>query len=98
MAWFKTARYDLKRGKIDQLIEQMKQVRKASRGSRRKIITSQIYYFNKPLATGLFNYDKIAQLNLPIGSGAVEVCSVKLSIYASKVTNDFKNQGVFRKR
>ncbi len=50
----------------------MKQLRKASRGSRRKIMTSQIYYFNKPLATGLFNYDKIAQLNLPMGSGSVE--------------------------
>ena len=72
IAWFKTARSDLKIGQVDQLIEQMKQLRKASRGSRRKIMTSQIYYFNKPLATGLFNYDKISQLNLPIGSGAVE--------------------------
>ncbi len=49
-----------------------KLLRKSIRGSRRKILTQQIHYFNKPLSTGLFNYDKIAQLNLPIGSGAVE--------------------------
>ncbi len=35
-------------------------------------VIKQIYYFDKPLATGLFNYDKISQFNLAIGSGAVE--------------------------
>ena len=69
---FKSARSDLKRGKIVQLLEQMKQPRKSIRGSRRKNLTSQINYFNKRLSKGLFNYDKITQLNLPIGSGAVE--------------------------
>ena len=72
ISWFKTARSDLKRGKIDQLIEQMKQVRKSSRGSRRKIMTNQINYFDKRRNKGLLNYDKISQLSLPIGSGAVE--------------------------
>ena len=72
ITWFKAARSDLKRGKIDELIEQMKRLRKVIRGSRRKILTQQIHYFNKPLSTGLFKYDTIAQLNLPIGSGAVE--------------------------
>jgi hypothetical protein len=71
-AWFKIARKDLKNGKILDLLEQMKHHRKSIRGSRRKILTSQINYFNKPLYQGKFNYDKIAQLNLPIGSGAIE--------------------------
>jgi hypothetical protein len=70
--WFFSARKDLKNGKIIDLIEQMKQKKKSIRGSRRKILTSQINYFNKPLYQGLFNYNKISQLNLPIGSGAVE--------------------------
>lgn len=72
ITWFKTARSDLKRGKVIQLLEQMKQHRKSIRGSRREILTSQINYFDKRLSKGLFDYQKISQLNLPIGSGAVE--------------------------
>jgi len=71
-AWFDSARKDLKNGKINQLLERMEQVKKSSRGSRRKIMTNQINYFDKRRNKGLLNYDKIAQLNLPIGSGAVE--------------------------
>ncbi len=72
LTWFKIARKALKSGKIDSLLEQMKQLRKSSRGSRRKIMTNQINYFDKRRNKGLLNYDKISQLNLPIGSGAVE--------------------------
>ncbi len=72
MTWFKASRSDLKRGKVDQLIEQMEQITKYSRGSRRKIMTNQINYFDKRRNKSLLNYDKISQLNLPIGSGAVE--------------------------
>ncbi len=50
----------------------MKQHRKSSRASRRKIMTNQINYFDKRRNKGLLHYDKITQLNLPIGSGAVE--------------------------
>ena len=50
----------------------MEQITKSSRGSRRKIMTNQINYFDKRQNKGLLNYDKISQLNLPIGSGAVE--------------------------
>ncbi|MGK7935626.1 MAG: ISLre2 family transposase [Xenococcaceae cyanobacterium] len=71
-AWFTAARSDLKKGKIVSLIEQMKQYRKSVRGSRRQILTSQINYFSKRVSKGLFDYNKISQLNLPIGSGAVE--------------------------
>lgn len=72
ISWFFSARKDLKNGKIDSLLEQMKHHRKSSRASRRKIMTNQINYFDKRRNKGLLNYDKISQLNLPIGSGAVE--------------------------
>lgn len=70
--WFLAARSDLKKGKIISLIEQMKQYKKSVRGSRREILTSQINYFDKRVSKGLFEYKRIRQLNLPIGSGAVE--------------------------
>ncbi len=70
--WFKSARSDLKKGKIISLIEQMKQQRKLLRGSKRQLSTSQINFFDKRVSKALFNYDKIAQLKLPIGSGAIE--------------------------
>ena len=69
ITWFKTARSDLKKGKILSLIEEMKQYMKSTRGQKREIISRQINYFSKKVAKGLFNYDKIAQLKLPIGSG-----------------------------
>jgi hypothetical protein len=70
--WFKASRSDLKKGKILSLIESMKHQRKSTRGQKRKIINSQINYFSKRALKGLFDYDKIRQLNLPIGSGAIE--------------------------
>ena len=36
------------------------------------MMSSQINYFSKRVSKGLFDYNKISQLNLPIGSGAVE--------------------------
>lgn len=72
LAWFKMARSDLKKGKINSLIEQMKQQRKLLRGTKRQLSTSQINFFDKRVSKGLFNYDKITQLKLPIGSGAIE--------------------------
>ena len=70
--WFKLARSDLKKGKIYSLLEQMKHHQKSIRGSRRQILTREINYFSKRLSKGLFDYNKITQLKLPIGSGAVE--------------------------
>ena len=72
LAWFKIARSDLKKGQIYSLLEQMKQYRKLVRGSRRQILTKEINYFSKRLSKGLFEYNKIRYLKLPIGSGAVE--------------------------
>ena len=77
LIWFKAARSDLKKGKICSLLEQMKQYRKSTRGKKREILTSEINYFRKRVSKGLFNYDKIAQLKLPIGSGAVESLILK---------------------
>ena len=72
ITWFKTARSDLKKGKVISLIDEMKQHKKPLRGQKREIITSQINYFTKRVSKGLFDYDKIVKLKLPIGSGAVE--------------------------
>jgi hypothetical protein len=49
----------------------MKQLIKSIRGCR-QLMTNQINYFSKRLLKGLFNYAEIAELNLPIGSGAIE--------------------------
>ena len=70
--WFFSARKALKNGEVDELLKQMKYHKKSSRGFRRKIMTNQINYFDKQRNKGLLNYNKISQLNLPIGSGAVE--------------------------
>ncbi len=72
LAWFISDRSDLKKGKIYSLLEQMKQYRKLVRGSRHQILTKEINYFSKRLSKGLFEYNKIRYLPLPIGSGAVE--------------------------
>ncbi len=44
-------------GKIDELLEQMKPVRKLSRGSRRKIMTNQINYLDKRRNKGYKDID-----------------------------------------
>ena len=88
-AWFKTARSNLKKGQIISLIEQMKQYRKSVRGYRRQILTSQNNYFNKRGSQGLFDSNKISQLNLPIGSGAVE------SLIRQAVNLRLKSNGKF---
>ncbi len=89
LTWLKTARSDLKKGKVISLIDEMKQHRKTFRGQKREIITSQINYFTKRVSKRLFDYDKIAQLNLPIGSGAVE------SLIRQAVNLRLKSNGKF---
>ena len=70
--WFKQARCDLKRGKIANLLEEMKTLRTPARGERRQTMTAQINYLSKGFEKGRLNYALLAQKNLPIGSGAVE--------------------------
>ena len=70
--WFNQARSELKRGKLTPVLEEMKTIRKKARGSRRQIMTSQINYLTKGCEKGRLNYDQVAALKLPIGSGAVE--------------------------
>ncbi len=70
--WFKQARCDLKRGKIANLLEQMKNLRTPARGERRQTMTAQINDLTKGFEKGRLNYALLAQKNLPIGSGAVE--------------------------
>jgi hypothetical protein len=89
ITWFKTARSDLKKGKVISLIDEMKQHRKPLRGQKREIITSQINYFTKRVSKKLFDYDKIVKLKLPIGSGAVE------SLIRQTVNLPLKGNGKF---
>lgn len=70
--WFKSARSDLKRGKITALLEQMAALSKQADGEPLEIMTAQINYLTKGYAEGRLNYAQIAALKLPIGSGAVE--------------------------
>lgn len=70
--WFKQGRSSLKRGKITVLIEQMTALSKQAHGEEQEIMTAQINYFTKGYVEGRLNYAKIAELKLPIGSGAVE--------------------------
>ena len=70
--WFKQARASLKRGKITALLEQMTACSKQAHGEPQEIMTAQINYLTKGYAGGRLNYAKVANLKLPIGSGAVE--------------------------
>ncbi len=70
--WFKQGRSSLKRGKITALIEQMTALSKQAHGEEQEIMTAQINYFTKGYVEGRLNYAQIAELKLPIGSGAVE--------------------------
>ena len=70
--WFYSARSDLKRGKIISLIEQMTALSKQANGERLKSMMTEINHLNKGHVEGRLNYAKIAELKLPIGSGAIE--------------------------
>ena len=70
--WFKQARSNLKKGKINLIIQDMNKLSLACSGERRKNLDREINYFVKGNKEGRFNYHKISSLKLPIGSGAVE--------------------------
>lgn len=70
--WFNTARSNLRWGQVESLIEDMKTIRKNSRGTKRINLTKEINYVERGWKQGRLNYPKISALNLPLGSGAVE--------------------------
>lgn len=70
--WFKKSRSALKKGDINQLLQEMNQISVGFSGERLKNINKQINYFVKAHHAGRLNYKTVASLKLPIGSGAVE--------------------------
>lgn len=72
LKWFYSARSDLKRGKITQLLEQMTALGKQANGEPLEIMMTEINHLTKAHVEGRLNYAKIAALKLPIGSGAIE--------------------------
>ena len=65
--WFNHQRKLLHQGQVDQVIEA---IRRLCRGRNSRAIRTQLNYFVKHRTH--MAYDRIAQLNLPIGSGAIE--------------------------
>ena len=65
--WFNRQRKLLHQGQVDQVIEA---IRILCRGRNSRAIRTQLTYFVKHRTH--MAYDRIAQLNLPIGSGAIE--------------------------
>jgi hypothetical protein len=70
--WFYSARSDLKRGKITQVLEQMTALSKQANGETLEIMMTEINHLTKGHVEGRLNYARIAALKLPIGSGAIE--------------------------
>ena len=65
--WFNRQRKLLHQGQVDQVIDA---IRSLCRGRNSRTIRTQLNYFVKHRTHMV--YDRIAQLNLPIGSGAIE--------------------------
>lgn len=70
--WFKQARSDMKQGLVSDLIQRMKALVSTSSGEHQKTLAGKLVYFTKGQQQQRLNYSKIAAMNLPIGSGAIE--------------------------
>lgn len=70
--WFKQARSDMKQGLVSDLIHRMKALVSTSSGEHQKTLAGELAYFTKGQQQQRLNYSKIAAMNLPIGSGAIE--------------------------
>ncbi len=70
-AWFKQACKKLKRGKTSELIQSMISLKKEAK-KMVDSLTSEINHLVKLQKYGRINYHLIAELKLPLGSGAIE--------------------------
>ncbi|NEP52289.1 MAG: ISLre2 family transposase [Moorea sp. SIO3C2] len=69
--WAKRACSALKRGQIDTLIKRMTSLaQQATSKKKRELAQSKLNYFSKQPQR--FDYQRVASLNFPIGSGAIE--------------------------
>lgn len=62
----------MKRGRVGDLIDQIQAMVKKASGDRRKLIAGELAYFTTPQQQQRLNYEKVAAMKLPIGSGAIE--------------------------
>ena len=62
----------MKRGQVGDLIDKMQAMVKKSSGDPRKAMAGQLAYFTTAQQQQRLNYEKVAAMKLPIGSGAVE--------------------------
>jgi hypothetical protein len=69
-AWFKKACAALKRGHAATLLQQMQTLCTQAKAKQKPTLTKEIEYFQTRLAR--LQYDRVAALKLPLGSGAVE--------------------------
>lgn len=76
--WFKTARVNLKRGRVAELIHQMQAMVENASGDRKPLMIGQLAYFTKGQQQGRLNYAQAKAMKLPISSGAIEslICQV----------------------
>lgn len=70
--WFKQARSVLKRGRVADLIVCMQTLVQHSSGECQKTLSGQLAYFTTGQQHQRLNYEKVAAIKLPIGSGAIE--------------------------
>jgi hypothetical protein len=70
--WFKQARLELKGGRVADLIAQMQTLVEKGSGDRHKSMAGQLAYFATGQQQQRLNYEKVAAMKLPIGSGAIE--------------------------
>lgn len=70
--WFKQARWEMKRGRIADLINRMQPMVEKASGVHQKAMAGNLAYFTKGQQQQRLNYSKIAAMKLPISSGAVE--------------------------
>lgn len=68
--WFKESRAMLKNGKSEELLEKMKNLSAAATGKQKEHLIAALEYFIK--RQNELDYENVAALNLPIGSGSIE--------------------------
>ncbi len=90
-AWFKQACKQLKRGKTSELIQSMISLKKEAK-KMVDSLTSEINHLVKLKIAERINYHLIAELKLPLGSGAME------SLILKAVNLRLKGNGKFWRR
>ncbi len=90
-AWFKQACKKLKKGKTSELIQSMISLKKEAK-TMVDSLTSEINHLVKLQKHGRINYHLIAELKLPLGSGAIE------SLIRQAVNLRLKGNGKFWRR